>query len=539
MNVLIVDDDPQIRQTLSLFLKRTGWNIRSADNCRQAIELLDDSIDVVLSDIKLGEQSGIELLRLVRDRFPFLEVIMMTGYADIRDSIAALNLRAFGFLRKPFDLAELNQMLLKAARAKDANQHEAFYKQALEEQVAKQTRRLMIEKERFKSIFAAVPSLLLIMDGEYRLAAGNRQLELFTGQPVEAMVGREASLLLGYLPERPEWLERLPREESPFHELLSQVTGGASEVARGQVSLPVAGPGGHVRKIFRASCCLLPGPAVHEPFLLLMLDDITREKELEVQLIHSGRMSALGEMASGVAHELNQPLNGIAAYVQLIQSRLLAGRATPPEELSQFCRDLMHEVERMSQIINHLRIFYRSGNLPRRDEPLSLENCYRDAMKMLQHQLMNHGITLEEDFPPGLPLVAGDQCRFEQVFMNLIVNARDALNELGGGRKIIRVSACGCEAEGCPGVRVEVRDSGAGIAPENLEKIFDPFFSTKEPGKGTGLGLAISSGIIGESGGYLRAESTLGQGTVFQFWLPAMATETEHRQALTIAREDG
>jgi signal transduction histidine kinase len=258
------------------------------------------------------------------------------------------------------------------------------------------------------------------------------------------------------------------------------------------------------------------------------MDDITREKEMEAQLIHSGRMTALGEMASGVAHELNQPLNGIATYIQLLQSRIEHGHPTPDKELAVVYSDLLHEVERMSGIIDHLRIFHRSGGLPSANSPVDLSEVFTNAMKIVRNQIGRYGIELKENFESGLPRVMADRSRLEQLFLNLVINARDALIELdtqadgnAGAQKTINVDCRKTSRDQADWVRIEIRDNGPGISRQNIEKIFDPFFTTKDPDKGTGLGLAICYQAVADIHGTIEVESEPGAGTVFQIWIPA------------------
>jgi C4-dicarboxylate-specific signal transduction histidine kinase len=529
MKVLIVDDDPQIRKMLGSFLARTGWTIESAGECDEAMKILDDSCDVVLSDVKMQESSGIDLLRRVRESFPFIEVIMMTGYEDLQDSIEALNLRAFGYLKKPFDMSALNEILIRAARSKDARLSEAHYKKALEEQVALKTRQLTVEKERFETIFSVVPSLLLILDHEFKLVDCNRLVEQFTGATSEELAG---SLLCQVLYCECDCKEKTPGElpeNCYLMSLMTPVLKGETDISRDQIMLSLRKSPESQRMIFRTSCCQLPGQAENARLLLLMLDDITHEKEMEFQLSHTSKIMALGEMATGVAHELNQPLNGMAAYIQLLEFRLASGKETPTEEQSRMFSDMMQEVKRMSQIVEHLRVFSRTGKLSAKKQLLDIRAVYYNASKLLRAQIMNSGIQLEEHFQENLPPVSGNGTRLEQVFLNLLLNARDAVEALSatgsqGGAShpgAIRVSVTREVREERSGILLQVADNGVGVQPQHLERIFDPFFTTKEPGKGTGLGLAIIQGIIKDMEGTIGVQSEPGCGAEFRVWLPS------------------
>lgn len=528
MNVLIVDDDKKIRETLSSFLEKTGWNVVLASNTEEALATIDDSIDVVVSDIKMDQQSGIDLLRSVKEKYPFLEVVLMTGFSDIKDSIEALHLRAFAFLIKPFELAELNKTLISAASVKLLNEREEYYKKNLEKQVAQKAKQLLIEKEKLQTIFLTVPNLLIVLDKDLNIIDGNHQLEKYAGVGIEEMVGMNFCNFISCekIKTSPSSAEGEIPCRCPIEPLVKKVIDCECDIAREKLNAKIFHSKEKTVKTFRVSTCLLPESGESGVRVLLMMDDITREEEMEKQLYHSARMSALGGMASGVAHELNQPLNGISAYIQLIQSRLESGQETSENEMKRICSDLLHEVGRMRKIIDHLRIFYRSGRMPLEKYPLDIKPVFENSMKLIRTQLEKRGIKLEEDFSDSLHKVFADKARLEEVFINLIINARDALERKESGNtginnKWIKVTASCQRRAQMNGIHFQVSDNGEGIDPENLDNIFDPFYTTKDPDKGTGLGLSICYSIIKDFEGVIWAESFPGETTSFHIWLPA------------------
>ena len=260
---------------------------------------------------------------------------------------------------------------------------------------------------------------------------------------------------------------------------------------------------------------------------LVTFIDITERRRLEselhlseLQLMQSAKMATLGEMATGVAHELNQPLNNIG----LLASRMVMKLPKLPLEGDdrEFYRDRLDkvrkQVERASKIIDHLRTFGRPTGMQLSD--LDVHTPLQGVLDLLGEQLQSHGITVKLDLPDDLPRVIADEGQLEQVVMNLIVNARDAMDALpvdDDRERVIRIT--GEEARfdetGEAAVCLRVTDNGNGILPEVQERIFDPFFSTKEVGKGTGLGLSISYGLVRDFGGQLEVRSTAGRGSTF------------------------
>lgn len=248
--------------------------------------------------------------------------------------------------------------------------------------------------------------------------------------------------------------------------------------------------------------------------------DVTARRKLEHQIIQSSKMATIGEMATGIAHEMNQPLNIMKIAAQRLEDGIEEGYA-----LKEFALErvgvIIEQINRLSGIINHFRVFGRTSEA----DIIPVDICLpvRSAFKLLGEQLKGHEILVNLDLPESLPKIAGSAPRLEQVFINLIVNSRDALNGMNGiNPKIITVKAR-FESEDDL-IIVEYTDNGTGIPAEVLNRIFEPFFTTKVEGKGTGLGLSISAGIISEHGGSIKAESS-GSGACFTIFLPVIKGE--------------
>ena len=238
-----------------------------------------------------------------------------------------------------------------------------------------------------------------------------------------------------------------------------------------------------------------------------------REHELrqkQEQLVQAGKLATLGELTTGVAHELNNPLNNIGLFVGNVIDRVDAGE----EDLNRIVEDLervVEQVQKATEIITHLRTFGRAA--PVSLEPVAVQEVIDRALSLVQEQLRLRQISVTLDFLPESPVVLGNAIQLEQVFINLLTNARDALE--ASERKEVHI-ACSVGDD----IVVVFRDTGRGI-PDGLEqRIFDPFFTTKDVGSGTGLGLSITYGIVQEHGGEITVESGLGEGAAFTISLP-------------------
>ena len=241
---------------------------------------------------------------------------------------------------------------------------------------------------------------------------------------------------------------------------------------------------------------------------ILILDDVTARMRLEEQLQHTEKMASIGILAAGVAHEVNTPLTGISSYTQMLRQQVSAGDPKAP---------LLEKIEkqtfRAAKIINNLLNFSRSSSAE--VESLDVSKLVVDVLSLLEHQLEAARIKLRKELSADLPPVRGSADRLQQVFFNLILNARDAMPRGGWLTILTRAEE--------DTVIVEVRDTGEGIRKEDIKRIYDPFFTTKGTGRGTGLGLSVSYGIVQEHGGAIFVESAPGKGTTFLVTLPAVA----------------
>ena len=244
-----------------------------------------------------------------------------------------------------------------------------------------------------------------------------------------------------------------------------------------------------------------------------------REQELrdkQEQLVQAAKLATLGELTTGVAHELNNPLNNTALFVANAIDLIELGVTDKPQILKEL-RQAMQQVWKATQIITHLRTFGRAA--PASREPIALRAVIEGALSLVQEQLRLHEIEVTVDLGREEPVIVGNPIQLEQVFINLLTNARDAV--LDSPRKAIRISA----SVGSTSVEIAFVDTGHGI-PSGLERrVFDPFFTTKEVGKGTGLGLSITYGIIRDHGGTISVVSRAGEGATFLIRLPRAAAE--------------
>jgi two-component system, NtrC family, sensor kinase len=351
------------------------------------------------------------------------------------------------------------------------------------EQKALQIERL---KDFNENIVESLRIGVLTADLDDRVESWNPQLEDLLEVPRSEAIGRKID-------------EVLPRDLSG--EIFSRATADhVSGIYRFHLTMP---SGKHV--VVNASVAPLLGKDGARLGRLVLLDDITQRVRLEDQMVQTEKLTSLGLLAAGVAHEVNTPLAVISNYIQM-----LAKQIPPDDPRQKTIERIVKQTFRASEIVNNLLNFSRTGGA----EPVEvdLNAVLEETLTLVQHPFKAASISVVRNYAQPLPVVLGSTTRLQQVFLNLFMNARDAMP--GGGMLEVRTGAHNGSVE------VEVVDTGAGIPAEHLHRIFDPFFTTKATGRGTGLGLSVSYGIIKEHAGKVDVRSTPGKGTSFRLEFP-------------------
>ena len=228
-------------------------------------------------------------------------------------------------------------------------------------------------------------------------------------------------------------------------------------------------------------------------------------------MLQSEKMAAVGRLASGVAHEINNPLGVILGFAQSALRRV-----PPGDPLEKALKSIERESVRCKNLVRELLAFSRASGSGR--GPCAIEEVLEGALALVRPQAKISAVELSEEIEPGLPRLAANGNQLQQVVVNLCGNGIDAMTP-AGGKLTVRARRKG--REGADGIELQVQDTGTGIAPEVQPRVFEPFFTTKEPGRGTGLGLSLCYEIVRRHGGSIGFSTAPGKGTLFSVWVPA------------------
>jgi PAS domain S-box-containing protein len=383
--------------------------------------------------------------------------------------------------------------------------------------VNRQQLKLVASEERYRALFAhANDGIAVLTAADHRMIEVNgRFAELLRAQPHELAGKTLRDFVLEGGADAPN-----------FDAMLWHADAGEFEAA---VKTAV----GAERPVHVSFSTLTTG---EQRLLVLVVRDLSEQKKLaaekesiQLQLFQASKLASVGELSAGVAHEINNPLNGIINFAQLLKDDGVARNETEARMLD----GIIDEGSRITRIVSDLLTFARRES--HKVRPVNLAEVITTSVSLFGHQLDKDGIALEVRLAPELPPVLAEGSRLRQVVINMISNAQHALRENSTQDKVFRISADTAESEGRRVVRVEFYDNGVGIKQEYLSKIFDPFFTTRRDAGGTGLGLSLSFGIVAEFGGTIRAESEEGRYARFVVELLA-ADGREPHHAEDIAR---
>jgi PAS domain S-box-containing protein len=400
-------------------------------------------------------------------------------------AVIALGRRAHG---EPLSSEDMTLLGAVAAQAATALENARLY-----DQLSGKANEIERLRQFSDSVVESLTDGLIVVDLDDRVRRWNRSIEAVSGVDRVEALGRRLDTLFS----RP-FLEALQgaRRESPAGATLFRVPLDAERAA-----------GKRERLVNVAVSPFYTDEQVQAGWIIV-LEDITERANLEEQLRLSEKMAAIGLLAAGVAHEVNTPLTGISSFTQM-----LLDTADPEDPKTQLLEKIERQTFRAAKIVNSLLNLARpSGG---ETGPVDLNTTIGDVVALLEHQFRMSHIQVRRDLWPAPIVVRGVEYKLQQVFLNLLLNARDALPK--GGWISVRSAIEGRDAV------IELADTGVGIPSEHIARIYDPFFTTKSEGRGTGLGLSVTYGIVQEHGGTLTCESQVDQGTRFRLVLPVMS----------------
>jgi len=352
---------------------------------------------------------------------------------------------------------------------------------------------------RYRHLVESASDAIVTLDANGRFTTVNHAAENISGYKREELVGQ------WFAPMLPD--DDLPKALGHFQQALSGETGlFESQFYRKD---------GEIRTI-----SITYSTPQKDEEVLCLIRDVTDQKMLQEQLIQSEKMSAIGQLVSGVAHELNNPLAGISAFAQL----LLAEKRFPPDQRTA-AETIYSEARRASRIVQNLLTFARQHKAEK--VPTAINQVLDDTLELRGYELRVRGIDVRREYDESIPETMADAHQLQQVFLNLITNAEQAMEQKDGHHHRLTVST----RRNGDAIRIEVEDTGAGIPANLIERIFNPFFTTKPTGSGTGLGLSISLGIVREHEGKIWAENSPQSGARFVVEIPITEPRTSGEHA--------
>lgn len=356
---------------------------------------------------------------------------------------------------------------------------------------AEPARRILEERDRLRAIVDAAVDGIIAIDAEGTILELNPAAERIFGYSASELLGQNVSMLMPQ-PDRDEHDDYIKR----YLETGERRIIGIGREVRGR------------RKdgsVFPHFLAVAEGSLAGKRVFTGLIRDLERLRQAEERARQAEQLAALSTITAGIAHDVGTPMTTILGYAELLE------RSAPDDKSRDRARHIVDQVRRVTDLLQTLLNIAR----PRRaeHESIAVADVLDHSVDFFREKLKGRGIVVERDYGPR-PTVVADRDRLEQVFLNLIVNAADAMPD--GGTLSVRIEQPNEEV-----VEIGIEDTGVGIAPEHLDRIFDAFYTTKERGKGTGLGLLVSQRIVREHGGTLRVQSDLGKGSRFTITLPS------------------
>lgn len=487
-NLLIVDDEPNQLLTLRDIFESEGFQVFTCQSYEEALQQCGNQVfAVAILDLQLHGHDGIDLLRQIQQLQPAMRVIIHTGYGSFHSAKDAVNLGAFAYVEKSYDPAELIHWVHRAV------------KDLLSEALSH-------SEQKFRELLDDVKAIVWECRlPQHRFSFVSQQAEAILGFPVQR-----------WIDEPTFWDERIVQEDrSRYEAFCAACSAGADSGRDGDVELRVVASDGRI--VWLHIVTHLVVDADGNPTMLRgAMFDVTHQKvseqqlrDMEIQLEHVSRLTTLGEMVAGIAHEINQPLAAIANFAVAAKVAIANDKCEHSVPVESWLETICNQTENCGQIIRGLRSFAKRGHGDQ--QWIDLNQIVRDSVDLVQCNPHNQFAEFVCAHSDAALMVFGNPVQLRQVLVNLLQNACDATR--GRDHPTIAINV----AVGDEHARVSVRDNGSGIAPAQQAKVFDAFYTTKQ--EGIGMGLAISKSIVETHGGKLSYDSS-SDGSTFYITLP-------------------
>lgn len=559
--ILTIDDEPAIRQSFRAYLEDFGYEVLEAENGSGGLDLWrEQQVDLILVDLHMSGMNGLAVLSEVRSEDPDLPVLVVSGGGGINDVVEALRRGATDYLLKPVgDMSILLHAIEKGLERARLLRENRSYQSRLEAEVAEKTEALSSLYSRLQSVVESTKKLLgcgeiyesgpmILKEFGYHLKARGGSLYEVTDNMllrIHSLDGQHAAESLALPLEHGTVLAQALGASEPF--IIDNITrkgwpisGWSGYSSPSCIVFPLWNRSGRIFAVIT-----LHNPehgvfAAHDREIGAILASYVSEalqtgaavaamKRQEERMLQSQKLEAVGTLAGGIAHDFNNILSAIVGYTDL---------SLFSEELSEPLRRNLEQVKKASQrardLVHQILSFSRLEES--QESTIDIVPIIKEALKLLRASIPAF-ITIERDVVEGLGLIKADPSRIHQVLMNLCTNAAHAMQDKGGVLRVEldRVETSREDADlghlaGATCLRLSVADTGNGISPEDLARIFDPYYTTKQKGEGTGLGLAMVQGIVRGAGGVVTVSSEVGQGSLFEVYFPLIARCEENAQ---------
>ena len=500
MHILLIEDNPDHIIFTKRVLKKANpsYEVDLAGQAKEALrKIAEENYDLILCDYRLPDSSALDILKQIRGKGGDLPFIVVTSSGSEKIAVELMKEGAYDYVVKDVSYEDTLPVVVKRTierfnAKKERENLETKVRQAAEE---------------WEATFNSITDLISIHNVDFKIIRVNKAFTNMFGMKPEEVIGKTCYEILHGTKEPPancphkKVLEAKKPQQTEFFEARFKIYLEAS------IS-PILNEKGEII----GTVHIIKDITLRKKAEQKLADAYQELKDTQEQLIQSAKMAAIGQLATGISHELNQPLTGVKGFAQSVHMELEEGNP-----LREDINKIIEQVDRMDKIIKNIRFFARKSEFELQE--MDINQAIESSVMLLNEQFKVHNIRLEKELGNNLPKIKGDANQLQQVFLNLITNARDAIDILKkseGGQITIKSRL----SEDNKNIEIQVQDTGCGIAQENIDNIFNPFFTTKSPDGGIGLGLSIAYRIIENHQGRIEVQSKVGAGTTFKITIP-------------------